>query len=327
MKVAAWWVRIPCAAAMLAGSGLVTACGGGQGPDNVADTAAVPVPQHGTPTPVDVCGLVTGADTAAVAGRSLRPVGLEFAAARVATLQCDLGTTFAEPILSVALAVGPVSAEVFNDAYGEAAGGDPAVVDRLGEGAVVRKEGGQISVHVLVHSSIVTVSATLDTARPIRRAVLLDLAGDALARLPGNPVVESTNPRRQCAQVPVRAVAAGVGARPALSGELSGADGSVMCSWTALPGSAVVTVFRSPYAVATYDRLARASVYRRVDLPSAGANVQALSRDDRAGDLLILTGSSAIVVMVLPTAGFSDREIPTTPGEVVLASAVVRALT
>jgi hypothetical protein len=308
--------------------GLAAGCGGGGGGTRTdTDLASVPVAPHGPPTPVDVCALVTPEDMTHTLGRAMRPVGLQYQSTKLATLRCDLGEDFGRPELSVTLAIGPISQQVFNDAYGEAAGGDPVAVKRLAAAAIIRTEAGQKSLHVLVHGSILTLSAALDSASPIRRTALLELAAASLSHLPSNPVLASTRPGQRCSEVPTSAVTAAVGARPALSSQFGDQDGSLSCSWTALPGAAVATVFTSPEAVASYQELAETAEYHRVDLQARGSGVSATSRADRAGDLLILTGQIAIVLTVEPTAGFADPAIKTTPGERTLANAVLDAFT
>jgi hypothetical protein len=331
MSVAAPRRRFSRMAAVLATglvvTGLLSGCGGGGGSGADEDPRAVPVTPQGSPTPVDVCALLTPADTARSVGRALRPVSEAYGAAKVATLQCELGRRFARPVLSVALGIGPVSEQVFDEAYGEVAGGDPESVRRLGQAAIVRTEAGQTVVHVLVHGSVLTVSATIDATHAVRRAALLDLARIALAKLPSNPLLASTASGRRCPSVATEAVAAAVGAEPALSSEFRGGNGSIVCSWTSLPGAAVVTVLTSPSRVAAYTRLAATRSYRAVDLTAPRPGVRAMSRVDRAGDLLILTGHAVILLSVMPTAGWSDRGIGTTPGEARLAAAVLTALT
>jgi hypothetical protein len=276
---------------------------------------------------VNVCTLLSPGDTARTIGETLRPVGLAYGAAKLATLECDYGQSLASPVVSVTLAIGPVSDNVFNGAYGEAAGGDPVPVKKLGQAAVIRTEAAQQSVHVLVHGSILTLTATIDAAKPLRRSQLLDLAAAAINRLPANPVLASTAPGDRCSDLPVSAVAAAIGAEPTLSSEFVVQDQGVTCSWTALPGAAVVTVFTSPHVVAGYQRLAdRSSEYRPVNFRDAGLDVEAVSRADRAGDMLIVTGDCAVVVTVQPTAGFSGPDILTTPGERSLAAAIVTTL-
>ena len=88
----------------------------------------------------------------------------------------------------------------------------------------------------------------------------------------------------------------------------------------------MVRTVASPARVSAYRAATRTTDYRTVHLRGAGTHVTALSRVDRAGDLLVVHGGTAATIAVVPTAGFSNPAIATTPGESRLAAAVVTAL-
>jgi hypothetical protein len=318
--------RVARGLAVVAAVLLVAALAGCDGAGGGTAAAQAPRPPRGAPRSVDVCGLLSGDDQAALLGRRLRQVSLEYQAARIPTLQCDLGRRFEAPEVSVVLAVGPVSQGVFTAAYGDDAGGDPVTVRRLGQAAYLRTEDGHRDVRVLAHGSIVTVRWTIDPLHPLDRDVQVRLARRAVVRLPRNPRLAATDAGPRCSQVPLAAVTAAVGAQPSLLSGLEGSQGSVVCSWASEPGVAVVRTVASPARVSAYRAAARTADYRTVHLRGAGTHVTALSRVDRAGDLLVFHGGTAATIAVMPTAGFSNQAIPTTPGETRLAAAVVSAL-
>jgi hypothetical protein len=78
--------------------------------------------------------------------------------------------------------------------------------------------------------------------------------------------------------------------------------------------------------VSAYRAATRTADYRTVHLHGAGAHVTALSRVDRAGDLLVIHGGAAAIIAIVPTAGFSNQAVATTRGEDRMAAAVVSAL-
>ncbi len=305
---------------------LAVGCGGGDRA-TIADPGGVPVQPHGAPSGVDVCRLLSPRDTADLLDRALRPVGLAYGAARVETLECGLGKQIGVDELSVQLAVGPLSAMVFEDAYGEPAGGDPVFVKRLGQAAFLRTETGDKSLHVLVHGSVLTLRARLGGDHPIGRTALVQLAEAALTGLPSNPVLAPTTPGARCSHVALSSVTAAIGAQPSVVSQFDGPDGAVQCSWGSQPGAAEVTVVTDLGRVSAYRRIADSGAYQSVDLAGVGADVSAVSRTDRAGDLLIVSRRWAVLLTVMPTAGFSNPRIVTTPGEGMLATAVVTALT
>jgi hypothetical protein len=318
--------RVARGLAVVAAVLLVAASAGCDGTGGGTGAAQPPHPPRGAPTPVDVCGLLSGHDQAELLGRRLRPVSVEYQAARIPTFQCDLGSRFEAPEVSVVLAIGPVSEEVFTAAYGDTAGGDPLTVRGLGQAAYIRTENGHRDVRVLAHGSILTVRWTIDPLLPLDRELQVRLARRAVQRLPRNPQLASTDGGPRCSQIPLGAVTAAVGAQPSLLSSLEGPRGSVVCSWASEPGVAVVRTVASPAGVSSSRAAIRDSDYRAVRLRVAGAHVTALSRIDRAGDLLVFHGGTAATIAVVPTAGFSNQSIATTPGERRLAAAVVSAL-
>jgi hypothetical protein len=313
-----------CAAALIAMAALA-GCGG----DQVAHLSddSIPKPRHGDPTPVDVCGLITPETAGALMGHPLRQVGFEYQAAGIATARCDMGEDFGVSQLSVQLAPGPVSLNVFRSAYGIPAGGDPEFLPHLGSGGYLRTEGNLKTMRVLVRGAILTVVAVNDPTDPLKKPLMMQLTRAALAQLPRNPELRPTDPGRRCAQVSFDDVAAAVGSPPTLTGHFNGPAGSIECSWGSEPGAVTVTVVTTPDRVRNYRRYLDPSLYSDEEIDT-GRPVTALSRDDRSGDLLIFKGkSTAILISTLPTAGYSDPGLPPSPGELTFAAAVIDALT
>jgi hypothetical protein len=302
-------------------------CGGTGGDPGAAQET--PKPPRGAPTQVDVCGLVPRRGPAPLPGGPLRPVGLEYEAAKVPTLSCELGRRFGVPVLSITLGIGPISGAVFDQAYGDTAGGDPVAVKRLGRSAYIRTEDGHKSVHILVHGSVLTLRSSLAPVHPITRDTLVRLARTAVSELPRNPRLPLTDAGRRCSRIPLGAVTAAVGAQPSLLSSLDGPRRALICSWASEPGAAVVRIVTAADQVAAYRKGSRSGAYRTVHLRGVGrhADVTAVSRRDQPGDLLVFRGRSSVaVVTVMPTPGFSNPAIATTPGEGRLATAVLSTL-
>jgi hypothetical protein len=99
-----------------------------------------------------------------------------------------------------------------------------------------------------------------------------------------------------------------------------------LCSWASRPGSATVTIIRTPSEVAAYRRNLDANLYSEVGDLETTPGLTALSRTDRAGDLLLFDDDVMAVVTVIPSAGFADGGTTTTPGEMSLARQIIDLL-
>lgn len=313
--------RVATVAAVMA----VAACGGDADP--MSDPGDKPEAINAEPKQVDVCQLVRPADIELGLGLVVREVSLQYTAAQVPTLACGFGAEFGVPQVSVQLATGPISFNVFEDAYGVPAGGDPEPVKRLGDSAYFRNEPEGMEIHALVNGAILTVDVATDKANPATKRDVVDLARLAADGLPANPRLAPTSAGAHCTRAPDDAITEAIGTGASVTSSLADDDGSLMCSWAARPGSVVVTVVRSPERVASYRRLLDDNLYAPVDEVEGKPDTLAVSRTDKAGDLLIFDGDRALaVVNVVPTAGFSDPEVATTPGEIALANGIVERL-
>lgn len=318
------WRALTCTAA-LAALTLVGACGGSSTP--LSEPGDLPAKVKGLPVEVDVCDLVPAAAASQILDRPLVIVGTEYAAAQVPTLRCALGEEFGVSLVQVELATSPISRNVFEEAYGEAAGGDPVPVRRLGNGAFLRTEKDQQSLHVFVRGAILSLQLLVDPVEPVTVAQVLELATLALDGVPTNPVLAATASGRECSTVALSSATAAIGATPTFASQLTGPDGSFMCSWASSPGSAVVTTIVSLERVRTYRRHLEEIMYAKVPDIAAAPGVTVLSRTDVPGDLVIFDGRRAMAtITVVPTAGFSDLDITTTPGERTLAESVIAQL-
>jgi hypothetical protein len=306
--------------------GLLAASGCGGGSKALTDPDDIPPTRHAPPTDVSVCDLVPIALASAALDRPLKVVGLEYGPSRLPTFRCLLGDEFGVAKLTVELAPGPVARNVFLDAYGDRAGGDPKPVQRLGGVAYLRAEKNERSLHVYTRGAIVSLRLVQDPARPVGRRALPQIGRAIIEHLPRNPRLAGTSAGHRCSQISSGLVGAVIGITPSRAVGLDAPDGSVMCSWASFPGSVTVTVIRDAARVAEYRQTVDASSYidvRGVD----GADLIALSRAKRAGDLLIFAGDASMaLIAATPSAGYPDDSIVTTSDEVALGSAVVRAL-
>ena len=317
-------VRLLAAATVLGTCMVLSAC---TGDASATDPGDLPVVIAAAPREVDACRLLRPVDASTVVGRRLVRVGLAYGAAQLPTLGCDLGEDFGVPEVTVALATGPVPLNVFEQAYGDEAGGDPVAVARLEPRAFLRSEQDLRSLHVFLRGSILSLTVRLDPTTPITRSQTIQLAQLAVARVPRHPLLAPTPTSRPCVDVGPGPLSAAIGAVPVRSSTLRGPAGALMCSWTSQPGSAVVTMLRSRTAIEAYLRRLRLSDYSDVPAVTTPPGVRALSRDDRPGDVLLRDGARVLVsISVVPTAGYADEEIETTPGELALVDAVVAAL-
>lgn len=325
MRVAPQFARFRGPISVVALLVAVTACGGSSEP--MSSPGDKPDETSAAPKQVDVCRLLRPSDIRETLGASLGKVSLEYGAAQVPTLACGLGTEFGVPQVTVQLATGPISTNVFEDAYGHSAGGDPESIDKLGTLAFFRNEPDSMEVRALVNGAILTLEVANDPAVPVEQKTVVDLARQTAKRLPANPRLAPTPTTSPCSGVSGKSITAAIGTAASVASSLADDDGSMMCSWASRPGSVVISILRSPERIASYRRLMDENLYTTVDEVKASGDLEAVSRTDKAGDLLIFDADRAMAVIALvPTAGFSDATVLTTPGEIQLANDVVDSL-
>ena len=313
---------------------VVALTGRAGGPNAPVGPESTPPPRTEPATAVDVCDLLPPERVNQLLGASLHVVGRTVASARLPTAGCELGERVDAVVVSVTLEPEAIAAQVFDDAYGDAIGGDPAPVKDIGDRAYLRTENAGMSLHVYVHGGVVSVRVSLepfDSRAPIRRSELLELTRLAVAEVPASPRLRVLDTSRRCGRVPEAVVEAAVGRAPTLA---SGADSptGTVCSWGAQPGSVTARISGGAEAVTRYRDLVVAGRYVHLgDLPGGAAGsgngigvVDAWSAAGRPGDLIVLHRRGVVVVTVVPAAGFAESDLPTTPGERELAAALVR---
>jgi hypothetical protein len=311
---------------LLACVSLLGGCGGNPRPP-LSGEGDRPPKLEGEATEVDVCSLLPSSLASSVVDHELRIVGEQYGAAQVPTFRCMLGEEFAVPQLTIELAIGPIALDVFEDAYGDRAGGDPQFLKQVGDGAFVRNEKDQRTIHVYAYGSVLSLQLLSDPTQPAERATIVGLARLAVDGLPTNPRLAPTAAGHDCASVDVESVAAAIGAPPTLESGVADADGSLMCSWASRPGSATLTVLRSPSRISAYRQTIDESLYVTVDTLESRPGLTVLSRTDRAGDLLVFSAGGAMAIInVIPSAGHADGATTTTPGEARLAASVIERL-
>lgn len=325
MRVLPSAVTVRTAAVLAVCGPLVVACGGGD-EEPLSSPGDRPAEITAEPEQVDACTLVTPEDVDRLLDRAVDPTTLEYGAAQVPTLTCGLGDEFGVAEVSARLATGPISLNVFEDAYGPPAGGTPDLIKKLGERAYLRNEKDQLQIHALVNGAILTLTVSSSTADPVERSTVVELAHLAADRLPKNPRLMPTSAGATCTKLDTEVLTGAIGTEPSVVSSLAGPADSLMCSWSARPGSVVVTVLRESDRVASYRRLLDDDLYTEVEAVG-GAGVRTWSRTDKAGDLLVFAGDDAMAVInVVPTAGYASAELPTTAGEIALGTAVVDRL-
>ena len=254
-------------------------------------------------------------------GLPVQVVGKEFGPSRLATLVCDIGQRFSEPIVTVSFTPEAIAQKVFEEAYGNAAGGDPIVVDSLGDRAFVRTEADVRSVHVLVHGAMLSVRTSLEplsSRGPVPQPELIALAEAAVAAVPDNPAPPKHD--NACPRISSGSIKAAIGRSATMATQWTMADGSLMCSWGAQPGSATVEILRDQQAITEYRQTHHLADYLDLGDLGAGPGTRALSSVDTAGDLVILARDQALVLItVVASAGYAYPSIATTDGERLLA--------
>lgn len=302
---------LPLLLALLAG------CGGGKGPPK--PSSATPPARTTTATPIDVCDLVPTETVAQLLERPLSVVGRSVGAPRNSTVDCQLGQLFATPLVTVTLSPDPIAADVFDAAYGDRAGGNPALIKNLGDKAYVRTEDTNRVLHVYANGAVLSVSVVFGqpgSDDAISMVQLIRLTRAAVKALPDNPVVVTRTSPRPCHEIDPTVLAATLGRPPTLDTGLTVGDGAIMCSWSGQPGSVTLTLTDDPLAVQRYlqahpidQSVAVAGVIR----PADG---RALSSPNDAGDLVVLVGTDRLMtVEVIPAAGYADDGIDTSDDE------------
>ncbi len=247
-------------------------------------------------------------------------VDARYLPAALQTYRCSLGVRVGRPRLSWSLAPGPVALAVFDQAYGDEAGGSPARVDGLGQAAYLRNEAGSRSLAVLAAGSVVVLSTPVTPSHEVRARALTKLAASAVRRLPANPVLAVQPGAPPCTDIPDDTIGAALGVPPVRASAVSAPRGAVICSWAGLPGSVVLVIDPSASAGAEARRLIR----RGDGLEVEGIDgATAWSSLEQAGDLLLVGRSAGVAQLeVIPAAGWASEDIATTPAELRLAREV-----
>jgi hypothetical protein len=306
----------------------VPACsGGGSAPER---PAAAPPVRAGEAVPVDSRALVSRRVVRRAVGQPVRIVGRELDPPTLPTQSCLWGVEFGVPLVELQVTPGPVARQVFDAAFGPAAGDDPREVP-VGESAYAREGLTSRTLQVFGNGVVLSMEARDSPGSRLPRGALVDIANAVLRRLPRNPELVGSPLPRPCRGIDEDAVAAAMGADVRLraghadrGGSVAGdgAGDAVMCSWAGLPGHVVVTVRTNPVQITNFRANLSPRVYARVP----GVPAEAWSQNNHAGDLLVFLDGALVEVTSLPGEGFSSPGVPTTPGEVRLARELVRAL-
>jgi hypothetical protein len=274
---------------------------------------------------VDACDVPGRGAMRRALGEPVRVVGRELDPPALPTETCLWGREFGVALVEVQVTPGPVAEDVFEAAYGPAAGDDPRAV-AVGEAAYTRTGLTSRTLQVLHDGAVLSLEARDSPGDRLPRGALADIAGAALEGLPANPALaDETEPPLPCRQVDEEAVAAAMRAAVRLRSAFvagRGADRPAICSWAGLPGHVVVTVRTDPVQVTNFRANLSPRVYARVP----GVPAEAWSQDHHAGDLLVFVGGALAEVTTLPGEGFSSPAVATTPGELRLARELVRVL-
>ncbi len=298
-------------------------CSQDRGPNE--EPGVTPPTRRGQPVDVEACDLLPPAQVSEIIDRQLTVVGLRVQPPRLETVRCDLGEQFGEPVVSVELTTEPVSRLVFEEAFGEEAGGDPRSVSGVGAPSILRTEGEHQTLRSFEKGSVVAVVVPVRVARPIPLKDLIKLSRLALSQLPGNPALQQTGPIDRCAGVSDGAVESVLGRPIALREELSVGQ-SVECSWGGQPGAASISLTDNPSAADHFEELAVEPDYAEVTGLETSIDVLALSNTEEAGDLLVRSADWVAELHVTPSAGYSDAEIETTKAELAWAAEALAAL-
>lgn len=285
-----------------------------------------PPAPRGRTVPVDVCDLLPPSTASDVVGRQLQVVGRRVEPTRLKTLRCDLGQRFAEPLVTVGLTTDPVALAVFESAYGDTAGGDPQPLPRMRSSSVLRTEGDEQSIHSFVRGAVISVRTNLSLVQPIQRRQLIELSRLAIRNLPDNPVLAELNELRRCRVVSRAAVEDAIG-RPVTLRQEVDLGRAVECSWGAQPGSLVASMTADRQTFERWrETVTTDGQYAEVSGISGADGLTAYSSDESSGDLVVLAAPRVYRFTLVPAAGFSGSDIPTTPEEKALATEAVTTL-
>jgi hypothetical protein len=309
---------------------MVGGCGGSANPLHGPD--ATPHARRAAATTVDVCRLVSSRTAATVLDRPLLVIGRTVGAPRDPTVSCVIGPRFDEPVVTVSLAPVPVALDVFDEAYGEQAGGNPLPVRHLGRAAYIRTEGAQRALHVFVHQAILSVLVALaPTGSPDRITTqqLVDLTRNAVRNIPANPHIAAHTAPDRCVRISPAVLAETLGRAPTLDAGLVYSSGSLQCSWGSQPGSVTVTATDDPATIQRFRGDHDLAEYVAVPGVLARSEGRAYSSPQVPGDLIVLVGADELLITmeVVPAAGYADAAIDTTKSERTLAAAVLADLT
>lgn len=312
-------LRVALGFVLLAGS----ACSGDEpAPD---DEAAQPPTRTGEVVRIDACEVVTRRQMRRALDEPVRVVGRELDPPTLPTQTCLWGREFAVAEMEVQLTPGPVAEETFRAAFGAPAGDDPRPV-KVGEAAYAREGLTSRTLQVFDHGVVLSLEARDSPGDRLPRTALRDVARAALRHLPANPELADADPPPPCNRIDEDAVAAAMSTEARLRSGFVPARGDQdpagMCSWAGLPGHVVVTVRTNPVQITNFRANLSPRVYERV--PEVPA--EAWSQNDHAGDLLIFLDDALVEVTALPGEGFSSAGVPTTRGEIRLATELVRVM-
>lgn len=305
---------------------LLSGCGGHANPLSGPD--ATPAARTATATTVDVCDLVPASTASQLLDRAMVVVGRSVSPSRSATVECDIGERFGEPLVVVTLAPDPIAQDVFDAAFGDRVGGNPTRV-QLGDAAYLRTEDVHRVIHVFVHGAVVSVSTVLGplgSPDAISKVQLTRLTRTAVKALPENPVVESSTAPRPCDEVDGTVLANTLGRPPSLDAGLEYSSGSLICAWSGQPGSVTVEMTADPAEISRFldqNPLDQEVAVAGIVQPSQG---RAYSSPLTAGDLVLLVRNKLMTIAVVPAAGYADESIDTSDSERAVAKAGLQLL-
>ncbi|MPZ60420.1 MAG: hypothetical protein GEU93_03800 [Propionibacteriales bacterium] len=302
-------------AVLVFGVGACTADDGG------GSTEPEPSDRPGRVTEIQACDLIGPAGMRKALGRPVRIVGRELGAPTLPTESCLWGNEFGVALVEVQVTPGPVAEETFEKAFGELAGGDPRPAAGVGTAAYTREGVTSRTMHVFDNGVVLSIEANDNPGDRLPPDALARIGRAAVRNLPRNPELVNGRQLGPCGDVDEKAVAAAMDNEVRLRRASPGPDGATMCSWTGLPGNAVVTVRTDPVQQTNYRANLSPRVYTRVD----GIGAEAWSQTTSAGDLLIFLEDALLEIDTLPRQGFASSDVSTTAGEKRLAHALVRA--
>lgn len=305
------------------GTVLLAGCSGSPHPLSGHD--ATPPARTAATETVDVCHLIPPDVASHLLDRPLIVVGRTVGTARNATVGCDLGVRFGEPVVTVILAPDPIAKDVFEAAYGDRAGGNPSHTE-LGEESFIRTEDMSQVMHVFVRGAVLSVRVPLGppgSDDAINVVQLKRLTRTALQFLPENPVVESRTAPEACAAIDATVLSDTLGRPPTLESGLQYSAGSLTCSWSGQPGSVTMSMTNDSSAIARFLDSHPVGQNLRVTGVVPRGDGRAYSSPSAAGDLVVVVGDGEALMTseVIPAAGYADDGIDTSDSERAVARA------